>query len=176
MVQGTSTSTNAKEKSGPATKNADKHLECAGKVKRRGSFGSPSSEGSTEDPKRCRVALATALQIGRRPVITNVRPIAAANNPLSGRNKTASPPSSPATSHQRSGFFKLVLSFASSASSVVALSLKARVAARHIAITRNVVGTSVRMVAVYIVVNGQTAANARAAIAVARLRFSSGCQ
>src|SRR5712671_5896351 len=119
IVQGTSTSTNAKENNIPETKTRDRYLECAGRAKRRRRFGlRGTSETSADDPKRCRAALATALHIGRRSVTTSVIPIAAANNPLSGRNKTASPPRRPATSHQRSGVLNLELFFASSASIV----------------------------------------------------------
>ncbi len=79
--------------------------------------------------------------------MTSVNPIAATNNPLSGRINTAKPASNPATSHQRSASFKPLLLFDPSVSSVANVFRNATVAVTHIATARNIVGTSVKTVA-----------------------------
>src|SRR5580765_1794767 len=144
MVQGVSTKTNTKEKSAPETSIRDHaSLECAGKAKRRRRFGfSVIWAESNDDPKRCRAALATALQI-IGPASAN--PTAAGNSPLSGRIKTASPPSKPATIHHLTALRKVF--FLSSSVSSVVDDRKASVTATNSAVSKKFVSTSVRIVA-----------------------------
>ena len=66
---------------------------------------------------------------------TSVSPIANANSPLSGRNKTATPASSPVASPQPQAYFARYVA------------VSASVAVKHIATARNMVGVSVRIVA-----------------------------
>src|ERR1043166_313216 len=66
-------------------------------------------------------------------VSINVPPIAAANSPLSGRNRTASPASKPVATHQLSAFLRT-------------LALNANVAVSTIAAVRKFVSTSDRLV------------------------------
>src|SRR5581483_2719912 len=80
----------------------------------------------------------------QKPSVTNVTPTAPTNSPLSGRNRTFNPPSSPAKTHQSSDFHFFLFSFVSS----VVEFRYASVTATNIAIIRKFVTTSVRIVAV----------------------------
>src|SRR5712691_1377672 len=72
--------------------------------------------------------------LGRtRIATTNVSPIAAANSPLSGRNRTDTPARIPVATHSHKAFFWL-------------LALNASVAVKHIASAKKMVGVSVRIV------------------------------
>ena len=81
----------------------------------------------------------------KKPTVASVTPTEATNSPLSGRNRTFTPPINPAATNQSSEclkFFPLSLS----ASFVVNNFRSAIVAPMHIAIVKNIVGTSVRIV------------------------------
>ena len=64
--------------------------------------------------------------------VSNVRPIAAANKPLSGRNKTATPQTIPVNAQSQRDAFNV---------------LNATVVVKHAKTAKKLVGTSVRIVA-----------------------------
>src|ERR1044072_9173635 len=95
--------------------------------------GTSTRQKAMENTAAYRVASRNFLKLESAGSI-NVRPIAAAKRPLSGRKKTATPAMRPVTIHHVIARFRVV-------------ALNAKVAVSTVATARKFVGTSVRIVA-----------------------------